>query len=327
MLNCKKLIALSMSAALALSLCACSKATPAASANPAPSAQETQSAEVVGGDNAQIPNPWVDCSTIADAAALAGFDFALPEELFTGASNKTIQAVEGEMIQVIYTDANDNEIGRVRKGAGSEDVSGDYNTYEESETADVNGTSVKLRGKDGKIYVATWEKDGYSYSLSVEAGLAKDSLTGMIASLLEDEVTLDGGNAQIPNPWVDCDTMADAAALAGFDFTAPDALFDGTASKSIQAVENDIIQVIYSDAENNEIGRVRKGAGSEDVSGIYDIYAENETADVGGASVKLRGTDGKVFVMTWTVGDFAYSITTVKGVTRDAALEMVSALK
>ena len=327
MLNCKKLIALSMSAALALSLCACSKTTPAASDNPAPSAQETQDAEIIGGEDVQIPNPWVDCSTMADAAALAGFDFTLPEELFTGASNQIIQAVEGEMIQVIYSDANGNEIGRVRKGAGSSDVSGDYNTYEESETADVNGTSVKLRGKDGKIYVAVWEKDGYSYSLTVESGLAKDSLTGMVASLLEDEVMLDGGNAQIPNPWVDCDTMADAAALAGFDFTAPDALFDGTASKSIQAIENDIIQVIYSDANDNEIGRVRKGAGSDDVSGDYNDYAENETVDVGGVSVKLRGADGKVFVMTWTAGDFAYSVTTTNGVTRDAALAIVSALK
>lgn len=324
MLNCKKLIALSMSAALALSLCACSKTAPV---SPAPSAQETQNAEIIGSDNVQIPNPWADCDTAADAAALAGFDFTLPEELFTGASNKIIQAAQGEMIQVIYADANGNEIGRVRKAAGSEDVSGDYNDYSENETTDINGTSVKLRGKDGKIYVATWEKDGCSYSLSVKSGLAKDSLTGMVASLLADAVTLDGGNAQIPNPWVDCDTMADAAALAGFDFTAPDALFDGTASKSIQAVENDIIQVIYFGAENNEIGRVRKGAGSGDVSGDYNDYAENETADVGGVSVRLRGTDGNVFVMTWTSGNFAYSVTTTNGMARDAALGMVSALK
>ena len=68
MLNCKKLIALSMSAALALSLCACSKTAPV---SPAPSAQEAQNAENIGSENVQIPNPWADCDTAADAAALA----------------------------------------------------------------------------------------------------------------------------------------------------------------------------------------------------------------------------------------------------------------
>ena len=35
----------------------------------------------------------------------------------------------------------------------------------------------------------------------------------------------------------------------------------------------------------------------------------------------------KVFVMTWTSGNFAYSVTTANGMARDAALGMVSALK
>lgn len=180
MLNCKKLIALSMSAALALSLCACSKTVPI---SPAPSAQETQDAEIIGGDNAQIPNPWVDCNTLADAAALAGFDFTLPEELFTGASNQTIQAVEGEMVQVIYADANDNEIGRVRKAAGSDDVSGDYNDYAENETADVGGVSVNLRGTDGKVFVMTWTAGDFTYSVTVENGMARDAVLGMVSAL------------------------------------------------------------------------------------------------------------------------------------------------
>ena len=175
MLNCKKLIALSMSAALALSLCACSKT--------APSAQETQNAENIGSENVQIPNPWADCDTAADAAALAGFDFTVPEELFDGASNKTIQAVESEMIQVIYSDANGNEIGRVRKGAGSEDVSGDCNDYAENETADVGGVSVQLRGTDGKVFVMTWTSGNFTYSVTTTNGMARDAALGMVSAL------------------------------------------------------------------------------------------------------------------------------------------------
>lgn len=180
MLNCKKLIALSMSAALALSLCACSKTAPV---SPAPSAQETQNAEIIGSDNVQIPNPWADCDTAADAAALAGFDFTVPEELFDGASNKTIQAAQGEMIQVIYSDANGDEIGRVRKGAGSEDVSGDYNDYAENETADVGGVSVRLRGTDGNVFVMTWTSGNFAYSVTTTNGMARDAALGMVSAL------------------------------------------------------------------------------------------------------------------------------------------------
>lgn len=180
MLNCKKLIALSMSAALALSLCACSKTAPV---SPAPSAQETQNAENIGSENVQIPNPWADCDTAADAAALAGFDFTVPEELFDGASNKTIQAAQGEMIQVIYSDANGNEIGRVRKAAGNDDVSGDYNDYAENETADVGGVSVQLRGTDGKVFVMTWTAGDFTYSVTVENGMAHDAALGMVSAL------------------------------------------------------------------------------------------------------------------------------------------------
>ncbi len=180
MLNCKKLIALSMSAALALSLCACSKTAPV---SPAPSAQETQNAENIGSENVQIPNPWADCDTAADAAALAGFDFTVPEELFDGASNKTIQAAQGEMIQVIYSDANGNEIGRVRKGAGSEDVSGDCNDYAENETADVGGVSVQLRGTDGKVFVMTWTSGNFAYSVTTTNGMARDAALEMVSAL------------------------------------------------------------------------------------------------------------------------------------------------
>ena len=176
----KKFAKIVTCAALALSLCACSKTAPV---SPAPSAQETQNAENIGSENVQIPNPWADCDTAADAAALAGFDFTVPEELFDGASNKTIQAAQGETIQVIYSDANGNEIGRVRKGAGSEDVSGDCNDYAENETADVGGVSVQLRGTDGKVFVMTWTSGTFAYSVTTTNGMARDAALGMVSAL------------------------------------------------------------------------------------------------------------------------------------------------
>ncbi len=52
------------------------------------------------GGNVQIPNPWADCSTLDEAARLAGFDIAIPGG-FDGYPNKVFQAMEKSMIQVM----------------------------------------------------------------------------------------------------------------------------------------------------------------------------------------------------------------------------------
>ena len=64
-----------------------------------------QNAQEPAGGNTQIPNPWVDCTTLADAAKLAGFDIAVPGSI-KGYPNKLIQAMEKSMIQVLYFDGD-----------------------------------------------------------------------------------------------------------------------------------------------------------------------------------------------------------------------------
>lgn len=50
-------------------------------------------------ENTQIPNPFIDCQTLEDAAETAGFALAVPDAIGEYTS-RTIQAVEGSMIQV-----------------------------------------------------------------------------------------------------------------------------------------------------------------------------------------------------------------------------------
>ena len=50
------------------------------------------------------------------------------------------------------------------------------------------------------------------------------------------------GNNEIPNPFIDCNTLEDAAKIAGFDITVPDAIDEYT-DRTIQAVDKDLIQV------------------------------------------------------------------------------------
>ncbi len=63
----KKLLAVTICAGMTLAMAACG--------NPATlgSVEDTQTAE---GENTQIPNPFITCDTLAQAAELAGFVFS-----------------------------------------------------------------------------------------------------------------------------------------------------------------------------------------------------------------------------------------------------------
>lgn len=151
--------------------------------------------EILIGDNTQIPNPFVDCDTLADAAALAGFDIIVPDSV-DGYEERAITAMENDMIQVLYLHGDDQV--RIRKAVGEEEYSGDYNAYSEEKTVTVGDKEVTLRGNSGKVMVAVWSEGGYSYSIGIYAytqhndgvadpesntGMAEDMITALIAQV------------------------------------------------------------------------------------------------------------------------------------------------
>lgn len=163
----KKLIAFALCAMVALSMFACGNNT---------------DPEAVPGSNSgvQIPNPFMDCSTMRDAGEIAGFDMVVPEGI-AGYDTRSIQAVEDSMIQVIYYagEQGGDEI-RIRKSAGSDDISGDYNTYAEEDTTAVGEREVTVKGNDGKVYLATWVENGQAFSVSVSAGTNIEGIASLV---------------------------------------------------------------------------------------------------------------------------------------------------
>ena len=114
-----------------------------------------------------------------------------------------------------------------------------------------------------------------------------------------------GGNAEIPNPFVDCATLADAAKLTGFDIVVPDSI-DGYDTRTIQVMDNKMIQVIYAKGDNSLL--IRKAAGADDISGDYSQYAETNTVACGSLQVTMKGENGMVSLATWTDGGYTYAI-------------------
>ena len=168
---------LACSALLAVSLAACSQPAASDAASTAGSASSSATS-----DTAQIPNPWTDCTTLADAAALTGYDFTVPDSV-DGYPDVTIAVLESEQLtEVQYSSGNARLC--LRKAPGSDDISGDYNQYAESNAVDVDGRSVTLQGNDGQVQLATWLDRDYTYSIGIYredgTGLTADEMTGLV---------------------------------------------------------------------------------------------------------------------------------------------------
>ena len=172
----KKFIAIILSAALALSLAACSTAE--------------KQPELIGGDTTDssetvtISNPFTDYDTLADAIAAAGFDISAPNYIdgYSQVSYRVMDADGEIMIELIFEDGNENEV-RIRKAPGSDDVSGDYNDYEQEQALTVGDRDVTVKGNDDTLNLATWTCDGYTYSVSVSCGMTSDALAALIADI------------------------------------------------------------------------------------------------------------------------------------------------
>ena len=124
-------------------------------------------------------------------------------------------------------------------------------------------------------------------------------------------------NNEIANPWIDCANLDEAAQIAGFDFAAPKRI-------------DEMIQVFYSDKdledETSAAVLVRKGFG-DDISGDYNEYTENKTAEMHGVSVDLSGNDGLIYKALWQQDGFAYSIGADKGIDEALVNELVESVK
>ena len=114
------------------------------------------------------------------------------------------------------------------------------------------------------------------------------------------------------NPFVDCDTAANAEKIAGFPMDAPETI-DGCDAPVIQAVENDTFHYIYSNVD-----------GDADVSGDYNEYENERTTDDG---VTLRGNGDSVTVAIWSKDGYSYCVRIEGGASAQTVTDLVWQVK
>lgn len=130
-------------------------------------------------EDVQIPNPLTEHETLADLAKTVGFDVTLPA-VDKAYKETAFIDISGTTADVRFAD--DEDTITFRKAKGSDDISGDNNTYKENKTIAVKDVSVSVKGNDG-INTATWQKDGFTYSFSSDKAMTQDALVKAIENL------------------------------------------------------------------------------------------------------------------------------------------------
>lgn len=133
-------------------------------------------------DNAsQIPNPLTEHASRQEIIKAVGF--SVPEITAPdGYKASVFLDISGETADIRYT--NGDKTLYFRMSRGSEDNSGDYNTYSTEKTVQVKNITVKTRGNDG-IQLALWENGGFSYSISTDDSLTEAQVSALVSSTLQ----------------------------------------------------------------------------------------------------------------------------------------------
>ena len=170
----KKILLMSV---LCLAIVACGKKEEAK--------QETaETTNVTQKESTQIPNPFVEVKNLDEASKIAGFSLEVPET-YEDYKKQVIQAIEDDMIEVIYYDENSEHEGlRIRKAKGTDDISGDYNEYKDVEIVKVGDFEITEKGSEGSISVATWNDGTYSYAIDAgEAKLSAEAIANLVSNI------------------------------------------------------------------------------------------------------------------------------------------------
>lgn len=142
----------------------------------------TQNADAAEQEEIMIgmPNPFVDVTSLTEASKIAGFSMNAPDKL-EGYEGTTIQAIENDLIQVIYGDLDHNVY--FRKGViteGNTDISGDYNEYKDVETKTEFGKSITVKGDGDLTHVIIWSEGDYCYAIQSNNGYNYDDVAGLL---------------------------------------------------------------------------------------------------------------------------------------------------
>ena len=124
----------------------------------------------------QIPNPWTEYKSVDEAKKAVNFEAPVPTKVTDGYKLDYISTLDGELLQIVYRNADDKQISyRAAKGS-------DYNVYKDTKTVKAGDVSVTLR-KGDKTSSAIWTNGGMTFALYADGGLSDAEITEVIKNI------------------------------------------------------------------------------------------------------------------------------------------------
>ena len=147
-------------------------------------ALQSQTADQQDSDELQAIWDVTECSSIQELSNKVGFTVS---EIDTETLPFTVKKVSylaypDKLAEISYLGSDEEKVC-YREEIGSEDVSGDYNTYQQIETIKMQDVEITLKGEPGTYKTALWQKEGHSYSLSISQGADKHTWTKILMSV------------------------------------------------------------------------------------------------------------------------------------------------
>ena len=119
-----------------------------------------------------ITNPWVEYTSLESALDHISFDVKVPSD------DALYLVMDDSLFEMQYDDIS------LRKEVSSDDISGDYNEYEDEYDETVSDVVVHCKGESNKIHCATWYRNEFAYSMTCENGIDLDSLKSIVSNFV-----------------------------------------------------------------------------------------------------------------------------------------------
>lgn len=132
-------------------------------------------------DNTQIANGIEEVSTLEELSQKVGFEVTELPNIPFEVIEVTYLSYWNEMSDIRYTGEN-QEIS-FRKSQGNEDISSDYNEYENIIEETINDTIFTLKGNNDTFNCITWCKGDFSYAIYTENGLSLNDINSILENV------------------------------------------------------------------------------------------------------------------------------------------------
>lgn len=123
--------------------------------------------------------------SVREMSDAIGFEVNDISEVPFEATEVIYRVISGKLAEIVYI--GDGDKLTIRKSAGDEDNSGDYNEYTLDEPIEIEGNKIDILGFEEGYYLVTWYDGEYFHSIRSDSPQTADKMKEIISDLIKGE--------------------------------------------------------------------------------------------------------------------------------------------